>query len=230
MAGFVQQKSGNGSGTSVTITFDGTPAAGNWLHVITNGTVNSVKCNGVSFTKEAGAGTLNNASHWSLESIAGGTAAIVFTMSGRSGGPLAAIMLEVAGVDAASALDKTATASGTIETTFSSGTTATTAQANEFLVAGWAWSVGVYASGPTNGFTRLTAAAQGTALLEAGYKIVTATGDYESGMTVDTAGALWTGAIATYKYTPSAAFTKLAGRGGLAGVGGVMVGPGGLAG
>jgi hypothetical protein len=194
--------------TSASATFDATPVAGDLLVAIV----------GVSTTS-----TINTPSGWSAAINESGTSctqpceAIFYKIAGSSESGTVTVTVgdtnsvlglqiyEYDGIDTASPLDKTASANGT-STSVSTGTTATTAQANEILVAGMVIRVATSYSGWTNSFSE-----QFDFQYEVGQtyvrsyagadRHVTSTGTYSTTATVGTSGA-WRGQIATFKAEP----------------------------
>lgn len=148
---------------------------------------------------------------FSKHNVTGATGNVVATVSSpdlESG--LVITAEQVTGLAASSTLDKTANASG-ISGSPSSGDTATTAQADEYLAGAIGRLAASAGGGSWSGsFTQGQGASDGVLLdLEEGYRIVAATGAYAAAKTGVTSSG-WVAAIATYKaaelvVTPDAA-------------------------
>jgi phosphatidylinositol-3-phosphatase len=128
---------------------------------------------------------------------------ITVTVGGASAATsaIAFSVLDVTGASA-SALDATATNSGTTQPA-STGTTATTAQASEIAIGDIGWNFSVTPSGQTAGYTT-TAIEQSTvsgsaAGEQAAWQLLTATGPRSYSATLSPSSVAWTGAIATFR-------------------------------
>jgi hypothetical protein len=136
---------------------------------------------------------------FTLYSAAGGTGNVV--VSHASSGDLTFNAYSVTNL-AASALDKTASAQGS-DTNPSSGATATTSHANEFLWGAIGYATNAKVTGTwSDGFTaggQFTSSG-GISGVEDGYKTVTSTGAYAAAKTGTDKDA-WAAAIATYATT-----------------------------
>ena len=198
------------SGTSFTVTLASTPTNGNSL-VLTTAlrgitqiwTISSVSQPGATWSKQesqssgGGGSPGHDTEIWLASNVQGASATITVNLTGLGSLRVGvANVAEYSGLSNDNPLDKTATNSGTGETT-DTGTTATTSQASEL------WVGSIYAvnaqSSPTNGFTLLDGALQdnsaSNAYLE---KIVAATGTANSG-TSQGFNSLWLGAMTTFK-------------------------------
>jgi Concanavalin A-like lectin/glucanases superfamily len=156
-----------------------------------------------------GSGGTSYADIWSLYTAAGGTGNIVASTSASHGG--AVVASAVSGLSSASApagaLDKTVSASGS-GTSISSGSTATTSQASEFLygvIGGDDGSTlappGVWSNSFTNGQGAIGGGGNGE--ISEGYNTVSSTGTYAAAMT-GTVSQNLAALIATYKTAPTA--------------------------
>jgi hypothetical protein len=162
----------------------------------------SVSWNGTALHQDAatqGAGFYTMI--FSLYSAAGGTGDIV-TKQG-SGGDLTVNAYAVTGL-APSALDKTSAAQGT-GTNPSSGATATTSHANEFLWGSIGYATndkptGTWSDGFTPGTQFTKTGGNGISGVDDGYKTVSATGAYTAAKAGVDKGA-WAAVIATYATT-----------------------------
>jgi hypothetical protein len=154
---------------------------------------------GTALHGDAGAnGSGFSTSIFTLYSAAGGTGDIV--ASHQSAGDLTINAYSITGL-APSAFDKTAAAQGS-STSPSSGATATTSHANEFLWAAIGFSTiarptGTWVGGFTSGGQFTKTGAGGISGVEDGYKTVSATGAYTAAKTGVDKDA-WAAVIATY--------------------------------
>lgn len=202
----VQSKSA--AGTSLTLTSPTT--AGNCLVVFVcdNGggisicTVTAVKLGGsadnfgASAAVTAGGSSAGNfvVSGWVDPSCAGGQTAIAATITNSNDPTIFAY--ELAGVAASSPVDKTSAGGTTTSSAFSSGTTATTAQASEIWMGAVSTHIGT--PGAVTGYTNQSQSGAGTGKGEAGYQIVSATG-----------GAIYNGTISASEPWGAAVLTLL---------------------
>ena len=164
--------------------------------------ITGITWNGVALTSTTGNG---NGKIYALTNATAGTGNIVVSTSAASTG-IAISATAVSGLLISSSLDKTHAAGPTTSTSPSSGATATTTQASEFLygcvdtnsdvvdTAG-TWS-NSFTAGQRNGTTGGVATTNET--VSDGYQIVDATGTYTAAKTGITSAA-WDAAIATYK-------------------------------
>ena len=111
---------------------------------------------------------------------------------------MAIIIAEYSGI-AASPLDQVSSNSGAASTSLDSGTTSTTTQASELIIAGFGQiATGDSFSTPTNGFTIEASVAGTSAAACYADKIVSSTGAQDCGVTSGIS-AVWGGVIATFK-------------------------------
>lgn len=130
--------------------------------------------------------------------VANGSEKII-TCSYASAGALSLSIFEYTGTARSFALDKTGSATSGVGTglTATGGTTATTTEANELLIAAANWdtaNVEVFASA-TNSFNQRLS----TSPMMVVDRIVAATGAYVTDITITGTAAGWTSAIATFK-------------------------------
>ena len=134
--------------------------------------------------------------------VAGGSTTYTFT---NASGAMSMIVVEVSGLLTAAAFDASADTDFSIATTHSSGTTGTTAQADEFVLAGFHFD-GSGSTGFTslsNGFTlaispaSLTMGAGINQRCAVAYLITSSTGTFETTLTSDNAAG--DAMIGTYK-------------------------------
>ena len=114
---------------------------------------------------------------------------------------------EYSGTASASVLDKTVAAQDVFSgpNTMDTGNTATTTQADEVLVAGWAYnSTSNTITGYSSGYTGLTTLVSGLSVAGA-WRIVAATGAYNATATQSGTVASWGAGLATYKAATTAA-------------------------
>jgi hypothetical protein len=195
------------SGTSFAVTI--TPTSGNLLIAVittrsgaTPVTVSSISQNSVTWSYQIRKyyvyGTTQS---WNVEIWVGvvsgsPSSTVTISLSGTPSGPYPsgkADICEYSGLLTSGFLDKTATNNGNSAST-STGTTASTTQADELWIGGIN-EVGVGSqSNPTNGFTMLVGASSQLGYLE---KIVSATGTANSGTTISS--DYWVGCIVTLK-------------------------------
>lgn len=124
-----------------------------------------------------------------------------FTVSGDTAGACI-VMAEYSGVGAASPFDQAAEAFTDVNSaTFDSGTTGTTAQADELLICGYATGSGAHNNDPTNSFAIVAQVENtgvgGTNRATMTARIVSATGTYSSALTG--ISQKWAAGIATFK-------------------------------
>jgi hypothetical protein len=194
--------------SGVSATYNATPVAGNLL---------------VAIVGASGSSTIKLPSGWSSAINQSGASctqpcqAILYKIAGSSESRTVTVTLgdflsvvglqiyEYSGIDTASPLDKTASANGT-STSVSTGTTATTAQANELLVAGMVIRAQTSYGGWTNSFNeeadfqyRVGSAYVRT--YAGANRIATAIGTYSTTATT-TVSAAWRGQIATFRAAP----------------------------
>ena len=192
------------SGTSFTITLASAPTSGNVL-VLTIGTrsksdsvyskVSSVTQTGVTWSNVISKtyGVYFNSEIWFGVVGSGASTSIDVSLSSATTGAIGDVC-EYSGVATTDYTDRTASASGWGEAS-STGTTATTTQADEL----WIGSVVDFydQSAPTNGFTLLDGEPYGNACEAYLEKIVSSTGAANSGTTIDSDSG-WAGCIATF--------------------------------
>lgn len=186
----VQSKQGSVSGTTLTITLDNPTTAGNGLAVMvmtgatsTNPAVGGITLGGLAdnFAKVASKGVsspdLAIVACWLDLACAGGQTVVVITSTGGSGTKeIRASVYEFDNLLAASAFDTTA---GTISTlSWSSGSTAVTAQADEVFL-GICFCDGASPpaiTGPSSPWANLAQQTMGTSSILSGYKVVNSIG------------------------------------------------------
>jgi hypothetical protein len=170
--------------------------------------VSSIAESNVVWTKAAGYEVAGGADAEIWYGVVGSGASASVTVTLTAATPQIVVdICEWSGLSVSSPVDQTATSSGR-STTMTTGTTATTTQANELCVgAVCATSSGTDSgqSSPTNGFSLLDGAGYNPASgysMSLGYLyyIASATGTAGSGTTASTsAGLYWSGCIATFK-------------------------------
>lgn len=199
------------SGSSITMTaLTSAPIDGNTLIAVisTRGTsankVSSITQTGASWSRVSQAANTNGSTTeiWYAPNVS--SAAKNITISLSSSLRAAAVVMEYEGLLTANSVDQTASTTGS-GVTASTGTTATTEQDNELLIAGVSLvNSGYSLSGITNSFTTIAnvTSTSGTASnnteLYALEKIVTTASTYTTGGTVSTSSQ-WSGTIATFK-------------------------------
>src|SRR5271157_4324952 len=159
--------------------------------------------NGDSFAPSvqtpSGANTNADDEIWCAQKVAGGPTTVTITLTAGSGSVCGASVNVQEYFGATCTVDQTATASGS-STSPASGTTPTTTNASDLLVA----EAGFFhnpalSTGPTNGFTALTSAGNGTGgELFSAFNVVNVTGAYSTGWTIDATDA-WEGAIVAFE-------------------------------
>jgi hypothetical protein len=191
---------GTAYSTALTATITNvTLAAGDTLLVgatVDGGNATGVTWNGIALNEDnAGPSAGSGTSIWSKYITTGGTGDIVVT--GDRAQSTLVVASKVSGLISAP-FDKAANATGT-GTAPSSGATATTTAANEFLYGLTAYSYPA-AGAWSNSFTAGQSANDGSFdVLDEGYKTVSATGAYTAAKTGVTNTTGWTALIATYK-------------------------------
>ena len=208
----VQSTTGNtgvNTATSFSVTLSSAPVSGNTLVAIiatrgsAAGIVTGISQTGATWTRAAQATNASGSTTeiWYAPNVSSAGNSITINQSNvRS----AAVIVEYSNIILASPIDKTANTTGNSNAA-STGTTATTVQANELLVGG----VGLVNSGytigtPTNSFASVANAAstdgpsQNNAKVYALEKLVTTTGTAISGGSISSSSQ-WSGAIATFK-------------------------------
>lgn len=200
------------------VTLTSTPISGNVLILCFCGAdypvgshISSLSSQGTTWTSqvtESADGGITDVEIWFgvVGSNAGKTISVTVTGGSGGTGECIADVCEWSGVATSSFLDKTAVNSGGQGTTMTTGTTATTTQANELWIGnvGGGWNPPGNGSSPTNGFTLLDGQYKPTSYhaLCYLYKIVNSTGTASAGIT-------WTssmnsgGCIATFYKQPS---------------------------
>ena len=209
----VQKADANCSSTSCTATATISSAtANNLLIAVCGGRANSgtVSSSVAGFTSAASVdnGTVHNETYYKIAAGGETSVACAFTSSSNMRGVMT--VFEYSGTATATPLDKTATNTGS-GTTLTTGTTATTAQADELLIAGFTITGAPTFSSWTNSFSEqsdhsISSVAMGTA-----DRIVSATSTYSSGATSSASGT-WAGNITTFKAAaaaPSGTFSIL---------------------
>lgn len=203
----VQQNKNTANGaTSVAVTLTGV-TAGNVLIVTlgtylnpANGLSSSVSGGGATWTRR-GSRVSGRLATEIWEGL-GGTGGSITVTASASTRDWAAVLTEWSGVDA-TPFDVTASGNGT-STSPSSGSTATTAQADELLIGAVSHQGSTISCVPGGSFTQLNDVLTGasTAVCGAAYRIVSATGAYSSDWTLGSS-QIWTCAIATFKAAAS---------------------------
>jgi autotransporter-associated beta strand protein len=196
--------------TSFTVNLGSAPVAGNSLIAVisTRGTaanqVTSIAQTGVTWTRASQATNTNGSTTeiWYASGVSTSDQSIVVNLANSL--RAAGVIIEYSGVLSASPLDVVASNTGN-GTTASTGTTATTAQANELWIGGIGLVSSSYTLGtPTNSYTAVANAASGSgtatnnARVYALERFVTATGTQGSGGTVSTSSQ-WSGTVAKFK-------------------------------
>jgi hypothetical protein len=150
--------------------------------------------------------TFNSVVIWVINNASSRSGAETFTLS--LVGDTCLFLFEYSGITDATALDRTASTTGT-GTQPASGTTATTTEADELLISVLANRADSTQSSPTNSFTQI-ATAQGTngtitnrVNAHVYERIVSATGAYDMQATLGTSRP-WSGGIATFIGEPAA--------------------------
>ncbi|MCE9614680.1 MAG: hypothetical protein K8T26_10420 [Lentisphaerae bacterium] len=231
----VQTATGNsGSGAAAfTVTLGSTPVTGNSLVAVisTRGTsanrVTAVTQTGVIWSRVSqaanGSGTTTEIWYAPNASAAGTAVAITLANSLRA----AAVVMEYSGVLSAGAQDQVASATGS-STTAVTGTTPSTSQGNELWIGGVGLVSSSYTLGtPNNAFVAVANAqssnstAANNAKVYAMEKIVSATGAAASGGTVSSSSP-WSGAVATFKTSPTVLGGSAAGNYTVTGLGGTV--------
>lgn len=200
----VQKKSyaSTAAAASHNIVLDAAPTQGNLLLmvVVSDATVNTPS--GWSL----GATAVNYTGTYVYYKIAGSGESATITVTPTSSAHTCISALEYSGMAATTPLDKTATSLTTPVSVISTGTTATTVQADELLIA----LVGISSSGTmrnisswSNSFTQehnVIATGSGTLVrIGTATRVVSATGAYTSSATLDGSTAGPSGIIATFK-------------------------------
>jgi len=202
------------SGSSFTVTLADPPTAGNLLILAFGGysgspviTVSSISQTGVSWSRQrACTWSDRRVEIWAGVVGSGAGTTITITLSKSiSNGIVIADVCEYSGLATSDFKDQTAYKGGSQTTTTSTGTTATTTQADELWVGAIfaEGSSSVAQSNPTNGFTLLDGANEGyvyggasLAYLE---KIVSSTGQASSGTTLASKANEYAACIVTFK-------------------------------
>lgn len=200
---------GANAATSFNVTMSASAGAGNTMIAVisTRGTaadrVTGITQTGSTWSRVTQATNTNGTTTeiWSAPDVAGGGTTVTINQASLRS---AAVVMEYSGVLTAGAVDQLASSTGS-STAPVTGTTPTTAQANELWVAG----VGFISSAPTlgsisNGFSSITSAqssnstASNNAKVYALQRVVSATAAAFSGGALS-ASAQWAGAIATFR-------------------------------
>lgn len=197
-----------GSTTSLAVTMGSTPTNGNFMVAIiatnggTTGRVSSIAQTGATWVKAVDVASAScTVDIWYAENISSaGTGVTINYVASLLNN---AIVLEYSGIATSSSLDVTASNTGTYPGTADSGTTATTAQANELWIAGLddvQFPSGTW-NAPSNSFTEIVEAANIFLNLVGEEKIVSATGtaNTSAGRGSAPLSGNWAGAIATFK-------------------------------
>jgi hypothetical protein len=191
------------SGTTIPVTMAQSPAQGNLLIAVISlgqyeGQVTSITQTGVTWTVQSNL----YASSYDVEIWAGvvgasaDTAVTVNTNAASLGNGATAAIYEFTGLLTSGFLDKVSNNSGT-GTLLDTGTTAQTTQPNELWVGGVTFSHGNDPINPTNGFTMPFGSNEQYMSSAFLYKIVSATGQANSGVT-NSPSDVWVGCIATF--------------------------------
>lgn len=184
---FVTQATNSGSNvTSLVVTIPSTGAA-NLLVASVGFTSSSISVSGITGCGTWALGKRTAASAgaaelWYAPNISAACTSVTISMSAKN--TIRANVSEFSGLDTSTPLGETGGNNGTSATP-STGNLTTTANANDLLVANAEGSsTWAYSSGPTNSFNGLTTI--GTIALVTAYRIVSATGTYSTGWTMDT--------------------------------------------
>lgn len=209
----IQQKTNAAaSGATLVVTLDAAPTAGNSLIACighsASRTVTGISGGGVTWTQGPHDETNRGVDIWYGHNSSGsGTAITISLSSGIVSAPSANIS-EWSGLNNA-APNSTNTNTGASDTVLTSNSVSPPAPIG-LVIATFATVSGVYDSGPTNSFTRLTQASATTAL-DSAYQIEASTGTYSTGFAYTIATA-WGAAIASFAASgPSSAIVSGAG-------------------
>lgn len=196
----VQQKTGTDTTHSVVVTLDAPAAAGANLvvcisHIATETITSVVGDGGETYTQIATKnGTGIAVDIWLSDAFGSGTSVVTVNHNpeiARCNAHVSEWTMPL--TDAAN----TVTASG--NSTSPATGTITPGNANNLLFACGGWVLDDYSSGPTNSFTRLTAAGSGAVWQEAAYFTQTSATAKSTGWTLS-AGIQWAAAIAEFSY------------------------------
>lgn len=204
----VQSKTAaNAVATTISVTLDSTPTDGNFLVLFvgdlgaTANRVTSISQTGATWVRAVQATNAlgSQGEIWYAENIASASTSITVNLAAS----LAAgcVVAEYSGIAIASTLDKTASSTGSGPPA-STGTTATTAQAQELWLGGLTINAGTTFIGSlSNSFTQVGLVSSGLCRVEMAEKIVSATGTANTTDDIELSaeGEPWAGAIATFK-------------------------------
>lgn len=206
----VQTETCNNTGaTSISCGMASTPINGNALIAIigTRGTsdnrVSSITQTGATWTRQAQRSNASGVTTevWAAFNVSGASTTVTVNLAASL--KASAIIVEYSGLATSGSLDQTATNSGSSSAP-STGTTATTSQADELWIGGIANINTSTYSAPTNSFTEVAEAASGggasstrnnAVFLE---RIVAATGTASTGATLS-GTQQWAGVVATFR-------------------------------
>jgi hypothetical protein len=166
-------------------------------------TISSISQTGVTWIKQISKTNPTDLDHtqdteiWAGVVGSGASATITITLAYYANAGGIADVCEYSGMLTSGFLDKTATNSG-LSSSPDTGTTATTAQADELWIGCTGLNGSRSQSTPTNGFTLLDGAVYSSCSCAYLEKIVSATGTANSG-TTGSGSAYWAGCIATFK-------------------------------
>lgn len=210
----IQFKTGTAAAaTTISVTLDGAPSNGNGLviAITTSGTstgrVSSISQTGVTWTKaiEVAHASGPTSEIWYGLNASSASASITVNLAATLNAHC--VVAEYSGLATSSALDKTASNTGTGGSAADSGTTATTTTNNQLWVAslGSALTSGAYLA-PSNSFTEVAQLGDATLLLAFEEKIVSATGaaNTSAAWSLGSEAEQWAGTIATFKEPASA--------------------------
>lgn len=206
------------SGTSVVVTLGSSPSDGNFLlaNISTGqtltGQVTSISQTGATWVRANQVANVTSGAEtevWYAENVSGAGTTITINLGASI--LVAAIVFEYSGIVTSGSLDQTATNNGVLPSVPDSGTTGTTAQANELWFGGFTHSTtGGTLSSLTNGFTLIDdSTAVGIIRNVTGEKIVGATGTANTSFIYSVAPFLdvWTGTMTTFKAAATVATT-----------------------
>lgn len=201
---------GSGSASSISVSLGTVPVSGNTLIAViatrgnTSGIVTSITQTGATWTRAIQAARTSSSPGvtneiWYASGVSGAGTSITINQSTVKS---AAVVIEYSGLLVPGPLDQTATATGS-GSAVSTGTTASTSEANELWIGGIAISSGsTTVSSILNGFTSVANSATNgfnNAKAYALEKIVSATGTASSGGTASNSNITWAGTMATFR-------------------------------
>ena len=201
----VQQKTGTTASGDLTITMDSALTAGNaviaCISYVTPDSITGAETTGsvdnLSADIQETSGTGIGVDIWSNTNVTGGTLTVVIHAN-TGATRITANVSEWSNIG--SGIENSKSASGLASTTVvtDDGSHHTTpSSARNVVIACGAWTANNYSSGPTDSFTRMTAAGTGAVRQETAYKIQTTATAANPSWTL-TSGINWAGASAAY--------------------------------